>query len=125
RRRRRGPIWSSNRPRGRRAPPRCSAGSERVPILTPSLGGLRDLGGYSGAVSRPRRRRIRASSTGEGPSAERNPVELLPLLLIFAVMMLPLLFLSSRDRKSTRLNSSHVSISYAVFCLKKKKSSHM
>src|SRR5207249_9648499 len=28
---------------------------------------------------------------------------------------------SPRDRKSTRLNSSHVSISYAVFCLKKKK----
>src|SRR5437868_15514752 len=27
---------------------------------------------------------------------------------------------SPRDRKSTRLNSSHVSISYAVFCLKKK-----
>src|SRR5699024_12794034 len=27
----------------------------------------------------------------------------------------------TRDRKSTRLNSSHVSISYAVFCLKKKK----
>src|SRR5207249_9247092 len=29
--------------------------------------------------------------------------------------------LATRDRKSTRLNSSHVSISYAVFCLKKKK----
>src|SRR5271167_5115144 len=28
---------------------------------------------------------------------------------------------SISDRKSTRLNSSHVSISYAVFCLKKKK----
>src|SRR5689334_24530536 len=27
----------------------------------------------------------------------------------------------TRDRKSTRLNSSHSSISYAVFCLKKKK----
>src|SRR5204863_1913441 len=27
----------------------------------------------------------------------------------------------STDRKSTRLNSSHVEISYAVFCLKKKK----
>src|SRR5438874_9781832 len=27
----------------------------------------------------------------------------------------------ARDRKSTRLNSSHVEISYAVFCLKKKK----
>src|SRR5699024_11487813 len=28
--------------------------------------------------------------------------------------------IDSQDRKSTRLNSSHVSISYAVFCLKKK-----
>src|SRR5438067_3342429 len=28
---------------------------------------------------------------------------------------------NAKDRKSTRLNSSHVSISYAVFCLKKKK----
>src|ERR1039458_4448362 len=28
---------------------------------------------------------------------------------------------STRDRKSTRLNSSHLGISYAVFCLKKKK----
>src|SRR5690606_41602614 len=28
--------------------------------------------------------------------------------------------LKNRDRKSTRLNSSHVKISYAVFCLKKK-----
>src|SRR3712207_8708894 len=30
-------------------------------------------------------------------------------------------YLDSRDRKSTRLNSSHANISYAVFCLKKKK----
>src|SRR5690554_7004007 len=30
-------------------------------------------------------------------------------------------FLHTADRKSTRLNSSHVRISYAVFCLKKKK----
>src|SRR5262245_65462631 len=29
--------------------------------------------------------------------------------------------LDRRDRKSTRLNSSHLGISYAVFCLKKKK----
>src|SRR3712207_9003611 len=28
------------------------------------------------------------------------------------------------DRKSTRLNSSHANISYAVFCLKKKKTEH-
>src|SRR5438874_9770263 len=31
---------------------------------------------------------------------------------------------SRRDRKSTRLNSSHVEISYAVFCLKKKKKNY-
>src|SRR5258708_32005608 len=31
------------------------------------------------------------------------------------------LYISTRDRKSTRLNSSHQIISYAVFCLKKKK----
>src|SRR3712207_7093494 len=31
------------------------------------------------------------------------------------------LVVGQRDRKSTRLNSSHANISYAVFCLKKKK----
>src|SRR5207253_5961352 len=38
-----------------------------------------------------------------------------PLLAALGATMLAL------DRKSTRLNSSHVAISYAVFCLKKKK----
>src|SRR3712207_8146227 len=33
-----------------------------------------------------------------------------------------ILNITSEDRKSTRLNSSHANISYAVFCLKKKKS---
>src|SRR5438045_4859185 len=32
-----------------------------------------------------------------------------------------LVVIGRRDRKSTRLNSSHLGISYAVFCLKKKK----
>src|SRR2546422_3044045 len=32
--------------------------------------------------------------------------------------------IAERDRKSTRLNSSHGYISYAVFCLKKKKENH-
>src|SRR2546427_3442724 len=36
-------------------------------------------------------------------------------------MVLALSSCSTRDRKSTRLNSSHSQISYAVFCLKKKK----
>src|SRR3712207_7118640 len=34
------------------------------------------------------------------------------------------LFVVLEDRKSTRLNSSHANISYAVFCLKKKKIRH-
>src|SRR5690625_5670186 len=34
-----------------------------------------------------------------------------------------LALVTRKDRKSTRLNSSHVAISYAVFCLKKKKTS--
>src|SRR5438067_9580868 len=33
--------------------------------------------------------------------------------------------IADEDRKSTRLNSSHVSISYAVFCLKKKKQNRL
>src|SRR3712207_7337795 len=32
---------------------------------------------------------------------------------------------AEEDRKSTRLNSSHANISYAVFCLKKKKMQHV
>src|SRR5690242_21016217 len=41
------------------------------------------------------------------------------ILLLFTILLPSLTF--SQDRKSTRLNSSHMSISYAVFCLKKKK----
>src|SRR5256885_3732500 len=37
----------------------------------------------------------------------------------------PMFARPSLDRKSTRLNSSHLVISYAVFCLKKKKKTHL
>src|SRR5690349_24018165 len=43
------------------------------------------------------------------------------IVAIVAVALVPVGVLEARDRKSTRLNSSHVEISYAVFCLKKKK----
>src|SRR5437588_7487119 len=40
------------------------------------------------------------------------------------VTLLELHMRTRQDRKSTRLNSSHTVISYAVFCLKKKKTQH-
>src|SRR5699024_12055233 len=39
---------------------------------------------------------------------------------VFSIQEVEYAILETKDRKSTRLNSSHVSISYAVFCLKKK-----
>src|SRR2546430_12221621 len=44
-------------------------------------------------------------------------------VLVGTTVLLPLAYQhpAERDRKSTRLNSSHSQISYAVFCLKKKK----
>src|SRR3712207_7187800 len=47
------------------------------------------------------------------------------LIFIISLLLLTLGFVCSSfsDRKSTRLNSSHANISYAVFCLKKKNNS--
>src|SRR3712207_7338367 len=52
-----------------------------------------------------RARRGRGGAVAEVPVAELRPGDVVEV----------------RDRKSTRLNSSHANISYAVFCLKKKK----
>src|SRR5690625_6784135 len=67
-----------------------------------------DPDGAAKAVHRPAgRARCRASDRSRRPRAGlRSGSSQHPLVL--------------RDRKSTRLNSSHVAISYAVFCLKKK-----
>src|SRR5690554_7350317 len=51
--------------------------------------------------------------------SRRGMLELDVLLVPFLEEAYP--SLDAEDRKSTRLNSSHVRISYAVFCLKKKK----
>src|SRR5436853_5996414 len=58
---------------------------------------------------RPRTRRHRAAEPVERPVARAVAVAAR----------------ADRDRKSTRLNSSHLGISYAVFCLKKKKNADM
>src|SRR5690606_41700315 len=51
---------------------------------------------------------------------ELSPEEVLELLACFQIPV-RLVDTEPEDRKSTRLNSSHVKISYAVFCLKKKR----
>src|SRR3712207_6980226 len=49
-------------------------------------------------------------------------IAFLPLKFLYFYFVFPNLLLKIvPDRKSTRLNSSHANISYAVFCLKKKK----
>src|SRR5438067_12309394 len=70
---------------------------DALPILRPSSGLPRTLGRGERRVWKAGLSRSRARGSEEGAWTRR------------------------RDRKSTRLNSSHVSISYAVFCLKKKK----
>src|SRR2546427_898892 len=63
---------------------------------------------------------ISSSSTGAGALASSSPIARhwpLPLRCTSASPPTN----KERDRKSTRLNSSHSQISYAVFCLKKKK----
>src|SRR5699024_11288174 len=67
-----------------------------------------------GAASTSRRRGVRAATRPPHPSrgSPRSPAPPPPHHQHEG---------EHQDRKSTRLNSSHVSISYAVFCLKKKK----
>src|SRR5690554_3101711 len=68
-----------------------------------------------GIVTRPGRFTIEPSFSHAHSNATRVAIEgytVIPALLIGLINI---------DRKSTRLNSSHVRISYAVFCLKKKK----
>src|SRR5256885_3516134 len=56
------------------------------------------------------------------PAGMRHTLALMLVLLTVALAAAMVWLLSGmRDRKSTRLNSSHLVISYAVFCLKKKK----
>src|SRR4051794_41655122 len=57
----------------------------------------------------------------EGSTARPSDAELHPLIGVPLEATVSVVDPAAEDRKSTRLNSSHPSISYAVFCLKKKK----
>src|SRR2546430_6987885 len=74
----------------------------RSPELAESLGLRGTQGAIIGAIER-------------GSPAERSGMRLGDVIVAVNGRPVP------KDRKSTRLNSSHSQISYAVFCLKKKK----
>src|SRR3712207_7284199 len=76
-----------------------SLGADAVVIRHPSAGAARLAARYANAAI-----------VNAGDGCGQHPTQAL----------LDLHALSTSDRKSTRLNSSHANISYAVFCLKKK-----
>src|SRR3712207_7892408 len=57
------------------------------------------------------------------PGGAHHPVDR-PTVLVLRGATRPARADRGEDRKSTRLNSSHANISYAVFCLKKKTNAH-
>src|SRR5699024_12035017 len=61
-----------------------------------------------------------AEMRSSGSNKERLLEQKVPATYLALEEVVSALAHERRDRKSTRLNSSHVSISYAVFCLKKK-----
>src|SRR3712207_8892251 len=83
-------------------------------------------------IRRPPRSTLFPYATLFRSSAERAVADAAPLYDLAALQpevaevceLLPLRPGRGRDRKSTRLNSSHANISYAVFCLKKKTSTY-
>src|SRR5262245_64846034 len=88
-----------------------SAGGDRVVAF--STAGFTDVLEAAGAVYRPYRCEFLANLTGLPDRMDQ-----LSWLLMRATEDV---LAQELDRKSTRLNSSHLGISYAVFCLKKKK----
>src|SRR5690606_41827195 len=69
------------------------------------------LGGLGQKLGREQRQAAAAERLGPEQRGVRRLEKLLGVLRVVRI---------DADRKSTRLNSSHVKISYAVFCLKKK-----
>src|SRR2546430_10812075 len=68
--------------------------------------------------------RVLAQARKQNVGTARRPPWLAPVAAVFLVLgFLAGSLYAAPDRKSTRLNSSHSQISYAVFCLKKKHNS--
>src|SRR3712207_8878164 len=93
-----------------RRPPRSTLFPYTTLFRSGERGGQAPVEGGGGDVM-PRHPWVRG--LGEGAAPAFQVVEVLETQDAVAVVV--------QDRKSTRLNSSHANISYAVFCLKKKK----
>src|SRR3989442_11708370 len=71
--------------------------------------------------SRDRGVRVETTTERMDELANDEQIEMVSKMVNFFRPEIGFHLVAERDRKSTRLNSSHVRISYAVFCLKKKK----
>src|SRR5256885_5414156 len=74
-------------------------------------------------IRRPPRSTLFPYTTLFRSALQQAKARMLIAIPVAVVLILALLY--ALDRKSTRLNSSHLVISYAVFCLKKKKKIHL
>src|SRR2546429_7284576 len=120
----RAPISSTPTAKGR---PCSERGSEYLPGKAPVVGYTRTNGA---STDFPSMATAGAAGPVEHLDSWRRPLAACPCRRLGGARRRPpgpvrgLAHLSARDRKSTRLNSSHGYISYAVFCLKKKKQAH-
>src|SRR5437773_4806736 len=99
----------------------CSRPTTRHPLFPYTTlfrsAGPGDSGGIGGmGTSPPAESRTEKDAQGEDHGQPTRPREPVPEPDVER----PGVRTGDRDRKSTRLNSSHITISYAVFCLKKK-----
>src|SRR2546422_2622827 len=110
-------LFRSRPDRSARGARAAGAGRGRAPDgLRARLGEPRDLPGRRAAGVRGRRGRGRGTGPRRRARSARGDAVRAALRLRAAAGRA-----AAADRKSTRLNSSHGYISYAVFCLKKKK----
>src|SRR5438874_6679906 len=107
----------------------CSRSNRRLSAAAAQGQAVTEAGSAAGAIEREVMR-YDVVIVGAGPAGLACAIRLKQLKPAASVCVLEkasaigahsLSGAGSRDRKSTRLNSSHVEISYAVFCLKKKK----
>src|SRR5207302_8810338 len=85
----------------------------RSPVHHVAIAGLLEQVHRHRAVGEPRAHPAHGRHALVARDGRGDPLDQRALLVLGQVALL--------DRKSTRLNSSHVKISYAVFCLKKKR----